>query len=139
MMFRATSEIAVAIKVRSLPTNPAFAANSRPSCGAVTMSAWRWTATHISTAKVAALRGCVAQNLKALLQIQRGGHALEGQPKLDQGDRHLRLDAHDHRPGATQTRRGGNSAERARREGIHHVQRADVDDHAARAQPADFL
>jgi hypothetical protein len=38
-MLRATSEIAVAISVRSVPAKPTLAASSRTACRAVTMSA----------------------------------------------------------------------------------------------------
>src|SRR4051794_3898723 len=102
-MLRATSEIAVAMIVRSLPEKPARAARSRPFCRAATMSPSRLMGTQVSscaTGGIFAFPG--GQQLQTLLEIERGGDVVERQSELGHGDCHVRLDADDHRLRAAQ-------------------------------------
>src|SRR5207249_5346216 len=57
MMLRASSEIAVAITVRSLPANPSAAARARPRCRAVTMSAEELIGTTLWAGRRGSRRG----------------------------------------------------------------------------------
>src|SRR6266567_4161531 len=131
MMLRAISEIAVAIRVRSLPENPTSTANSRPLWRAVTMSASRSTDTRVSSATVAALPHLDLEQLEPFLEIERGIDPAERQAELDHRHRDLRLDADDDGPCAAQLGRLGNAPKRSRRERIHDVERSDVDDDPA--------
>src|ERR1700761_2886443 len=101
-MFRAISEIAVAIIVTSVSENPRSSASWCPALRAATMSSELSIATTISRATVASDRRCAAPQLaaieqrEALLEVQRGVHVVERQPQLDHRERHLGLQAHDH-------------------------------------------
>src|ERR671919_380433 len=136
-MFRATSEIAVAISVCSVLENPPAAASSRPFCRAVTISASPVMGTRTSAATPPVSSVAVTQEVEPFLEVQRGRHALQRQAELDHGERHLRLDAHHDRLGAPQLRGIGDATDRARREGIEDVEGRHVDDDAARAEEAD--
>src|SRR5579864_8707632 len=75
---------------------------------------------------------------EALVDIERGLHSAQCQPKLDQRDRHGRLHADHHRDGIEHPRHGGDVVEHAADEGVHHFQGRDVDHHAARATGDDL-
>ena len=64
-------------------------------------------------------------------------HVLQRQSQLHHRQGDVRLDADDDRLGAAELGHVGDRAQRARGEGIQHVERGHVDDHAARAVPAD--
>src|SRR5437588_12829222 len=136
-MLRATSEIAVAISVSSVAENGSWAASVRPWARAVTTSASELIGTRTSAGTVAGLLGPPAEQGEPLLQVQRGVHALEVEAELDHRERHLGLDPDDHRLRPAQPGQVGDAAQRARGEGIHHVERRDVDDDAARAVAPD--
>src|SRR5207249_7739332 len=103
MMLRASSEMAVAITVRSLPEKPSAAARARPRCRAVTMSADELMGTTLSARGPASRRGLLdmagggghlaVQEGQAFLQVEGGGDVLEGESELDHRERHLWLDA----------------------------------------------
>src|SRR5262245_31509324 len=124
MMFRASSEMAVATTVRSLPRKPRRAASERPRWRAVTTSAPEatWTAirprgsdlsTGISLAMGPMVRGHAPEIGEALLQVEHRGHVQQGQPQLDHGEGHLRLDAHDDGLGPPQPDHVGDGPEGA--------------------------
>src|SRR5438034_215834 len=168
-MLRASSEIAVAISVRSVGPNPSAAASSRPFWRARTMSASERTGIELSASGSADVRpfgrgargrpsGCTAPRrsprtgrfssarpLRSLVeegqpffQVERRVDALQGEPQLHHRERHLRLDADDDRLGRAEAPHLGDVAQGADGEGVHHVERGDVDDHPARAIPADL-
>src|SRR3954467_7300845 len=128
-MLRASSEIAVASSVWSVLVRSTSAASAR--------ARWRATATPASdsiairssdsTGNVAGLLLGLQQR-EALLEVQRGRDVLEAHPELDHRERDLGLDADDHGLGAPQAGHLRDAAQRARHEGVHHVQRRDVDD-----------
>src|SRR6266550_3344537 len=98
-MLRATSQIAVAISVRSVAANGIWKASERPSPRAVTTSASEliWTRTSVFT--VTRLLRQPSEHGQALLEVQGGVDAFEVEPELDHGERHFGLDADDHRLG----------------------------------------
>src|SRR5882724_6450385 len=101
-MLRATSEIAVATSVRLVPARPACAAMSRPRCRAVTMSESWAIGTRVSAGMVAASPHPAGEQLETLLEVERGGDAVERQAELDHRERDVGLDADDDRRGAAQ-------------------------------------
>src|SRR6266540_2389637 len=114
MMLRATSEMAVAMSVWSVPEKPQLAASSRPFWRASTMSCSCSMATRTSassSAPRAAPRWEQAEHLHAFLEIERGGGAVEGEAELDHGDGDVGLDAHDHRTRAAQAGGVGDAAD----------------------------
>src|SRR5213593_2826881 len=124
-MFRATSEIAVAISVRSVAENGIWEASERPSPRAVTTSASEVIGTRTSASTVARLLRQPSEQGQALLQVQGRVDALEVEAKLDHGEGHFGLDADDHRVGAAEPGHVGDVAQRARRERVHDVERGD--------------
>src|SRR3982750_331975 len=135
-MLRAISEIAVASSVWSVLGMSSPIASERARWRAVTTSASDWIAIRStsSSAKVTCL-----QERETLLEVERGLHVLETHPELDHGEGHLGLDPDDHRLRAAQSRHVSDPAQRSRRKGVHHVQRRDVHDDPARAEPSDLL
>src|SRR4051794_29981354 len=134
-MLRAISEIAVASSVWSV------LGMSRP------IASWRarWRAITTSASDSIAIRSAASgakesslEQREPLLQIQRRLDVLEAHPELDHRERHLGLDADDHGLRAAQPRHHRDPAQRARHEGIHDVERRDVDDDAARAVARDL-
>src|SRR5215469_18110962 len=166
-MFRASSEIAVAIRVSSLEEKPSVAASTRPFCRAETMSVSSLIRTTISSstrsrersnecsAEAAAAKGLrsastgarflggtrflLTEKSNAFFQVKRCRHSFQFQTKLHHGERNIGLDSDDDRLRAAQSNHECNVTERARGEGIHHVQGGDVDNDAAGAQAADLL
>src|SRR6266545_1121111 len=96
-MLRATSEMAVATRVRSLPENPAFSANARPCRRATMMSASEPTGTLTSASTsigtAASLPGSPFQQHQALFQIERGRDFAQIQAKLHHRESNFGLDA----------------------------------------------
>src|SRR5262249_52993064 len=133
VMLRAISEIAVASSVWSVDGMSSSTASARARWRAVTTSASDSIAMR-SGSKFARF----LQQRQALFQIQGGVYGLEAHPELDHRERHLGLDAHDHRAGAAQPRHLRDAAQRARDERVHHVERRDVDDDPARAVAGDL-
>ena len=101
-MLRATSEMAVAITVRSLPLNPACEANCRPSSLAVTMSAPERMGTRASLFTDAAPFGSFTEQGQALFEIQCGLHFSQREAQLHHGKGYLRLNPDDGGLGAAQ-------------------------------------
>src|SRR6266581_985350 len=102
-MLRATSEMAVAMKVRSVRVKPSRSASSRPFCRASTMSvsAAIGMTTSSATAVAAPHSGPLVQKGEALFEVQGSVDILEAHPELDHGERHFGLDPHDDRGRAT--------------------------------------
>src|SRR5258706_471625 len=137
-MFRATSEIAVAMTVRSEPTKPICPARLRPSWRAVTISAAERIGTTASLGMLGGADPSVEEG-QAFLQIEGGGHVLERQAELDHGERDLGLDPYDHRLGAAQADHVRDRAERPHREGVDDVEAGDDDVRAHEARGVDRL
>src|SRR3712207_5140033 len=132
-MLRATSEIAVASSVWSVLVSSSRAASSRARWRAVTTSESDSIAIRVSGAPSGpTVDGLLLrlQQREALLEVERGLHVLEVHPQLDHRERDLRLDPDDDRLGAAQPRHHRDAAQRARDEGVHDVERRDVDDDA---------
>src|SRR5260370_10670031 len=132
-MFGATSEMAVAMTVWSPIVKPWAAASSRPFARAWTMSTSEAIVRRSSSATSAALPRFGVEKRQALLEIEGGHDPFERQPQLDHGERYFRLDTHDHRLRTPEPGHVGDVPERAHGEGVHHVQRRDVDDDPAGA------
>ncbi len=79
-MFRATSEIAVAITVRSLLLNPASEASCRPSSLAVRMSAPEFIGTRTSLFTSVTKLGSLIQQGQPFLEVQRRLHFAQCEP-----------------------------------------------------------
>src|SRR5438445_7420286 len=122
-IFRATSEMAVAMTVWSPRVKPWAAANSRPFARAWTMSTSEAIGRRSSSATSAALPCSGVEKRQALLEIEGGHDPFERQPQLDHGERHFRLDAHDHGLRPPEPRHVGDVPERAHRERVHDVHR----------------
>src|ERR671914_1118601 len=120
-MLRATSEMAVAMSVRSVLENPALAASRRPSWRATTMSSSVMIGTRISFVTVRGLLDELVQERQAFLEVESGVHALEVEPELDHRESDLGLDADHDGVGAAQPRHVGDPAQRPGRERVHHV------------------
>src|SRR5215211_7797886 len=101
-MLRATSEMAVAMSVRSVLEKPSSDDSRRPSWRAVTMSASVAIVTRISSATAVLLPGDAVEEGQALLEVEGGVNALEVEPELHHREGDLGLDAHHHGLGATQ-------------------------------------
>src|SRR5258708_28342709 len=97
MMLRAISEIAVAIRVRSLPENPICDARFRPFCRAATMSPSWVMGTRVSscdTANILAHPG--GQQVQTLFEIKSRGDTIERQLKLHHRKGDFGLNSDDH-------------------------------------------
>src|SRR5687767_853593 len=131
-MFRATSEIAVAMIVRLLCEKPACDARLRPCCRAATMSAEFWirTCTWLSLLTAMAFLEPLIEQREALLEIEGGQHVLECQSKLHHRLGDVGLNADDHGLGAAQLGHIGDGAQSTRGERVEHIQRGHVDDHS---------
>src|SRR5919204_838262 len=102
-MFRAISEMAVAISVASVREKPRWSASARPSARAGSMSESAAIGTRISVS-IAAPRPVVEQG-KPFFEVESGAEWLEVHVELHHRDRDVRADADDHRLGAAQLRR----------------------------------
>src|SRR5260370_20172921 len=139
-MLRAISEMAAATTVWSPLENPAWAASSRPRRRAVTTSTSDAMGTRTSSGMVDAALGLLqvvlrlpVQERQPLLEIERGRDTLERQPELDHRESDLGLDPDDHGLGPPQPGHVRDVPQRAHGERVHHVERRDIHDDAARA------
>src|SRR3954447_2579512 len=139
-MLRATSEIAVANRVWSVLVSSRPAASSRARWRAVTTSESDSIAIRSSAGSGATVGRplLVLEQRQPLLEVQRRLDVLEVHAELDHREGDLGLDAHDHRLGPAQARHHRDAAQRARDEGVHDVQRRDVDDDPPRAVARDL-
>src|SRR5690348_1050936 len=94
-MLRATSDMAVAIKVRSDPSKPNSSAKARPFWRAVTMSAAELMATRASFSMFQVLLGQPVEIGQPLFQIQGGPHPFQRQAQLHHRKGHVRLNANN--------------------------------------------
>src|SRR5688500_7341241 len=116
-MLRAISEMAVATTASSPLVSPICPASARLSRRAATMS-WSWTiGIRISAATGPALPA-LCELGQAILEVERGGHLVEGQAELDHREGDVGLDADDHRVGAAQGGDLGDAEQGARRERV---------------------
>src|SRR5688572_24185599 len=119
---RATSEMAVASRVRSVLLKPRLAPIALASWRAVTTSASVRIATRTSSATRVALPVELAlEEREPLLEVERRVHVLEVHAELDHREGHLGLDAHDHGLRAAQPRHMRDTPKRARDERVHDV------------------
>src|SRR5215210_8309002 len=95
-MLRATSEMAVAIKVRSVLEKPSSVDSLRPSWRAVTMSSSRAIGTRISSANAVLLPRDAVEKCEPLLEVECGVHAFEVESQLHHRERDFGLDSHHH-------------------------------------------
>src|SRR5258708_15531914 len=133
-MLRAIWETAAAITVWSPALKPTSAASSRECGRGLTTSTADAMVMASSSDMIAARLDLAVEEHESFLKVQCGGHPLEGEAELDHGEGDLRLDADDHRLGAAQPRHVREVAQRSHREGVHHVERGHVHDHAAGAE-----
>src|SRR5688572_7622995 len=132
-MLRASSLAAVTIFVCSTSVNPSSIAYRR--------TAWRTltTSAELRTGSVSVLvtvirglffpSGDALQHLHPALDVQRGAHAFEREPELDQGDGDRGLHPHDDRLGVEDAGHGRGVREHAADERVDDVERRDVDQH----------
>src|SRR5213592_243905 len=134
-MLRATSEMAVATRVRSLPENPAFSANARPCCRAIMMSASEPTGTLTSVSAspgtAPSLAGSAFQQHQTFFEIERGRDISQIQAQLDHRESNFRLDAGDDGLCSAQSNHLGQGTKRADRKRVQHVERGYIYDDAA--------
>src|ERR1700758_1132166 len=137
-MFLAISEMAVAISVSSLSEKRSDRAIVLPCWRASMMSTSLLMGTTFSFVMTVAVGSArLAHQREALLEVERRRRALQLQAELDHGEGHVGLDADDDRPRAQKLRRLGDAAQRPGGERVDDIEQRDVDDHAARAVPAD--
>src|SRR6185369_16597949 len=125
-MLRVTSEMAVAIRVSSLDEKCSTEAISRPRSRAVTRSASERMGT-VSSSVTAGVPQFEIEQRQAILEVEGGIDALEGQAQLHHGKGDIRLDPDDHRARPDQPRHLGDIADGAGGEGVEHVEDGDVD------------
>src|SRR5215218_3931882 len=139
VMFRATSEIAVASSVRSVLEKPRSEPIARASCRAKTTSASDSIGTRTLSPTATRLPAdLLLQEREPLLEVERRVDVLEVHAQLDHRERDLRLDADDDGLRAAQPGHVRDAAQRARHERVHHVERGDVDHDPARPVAADL-
>src|SRR5881394_984739 len=136
-MLRAISEMAAAMTVCSPLENPATAARARPCWRASTTSTSAAIGRRSSSPTAARLLwfgfehaffGATIQEGQPLFQVQHGRDAFERQTELHHRERDVGLDADDDGLGAAQAGHVRDVAQCAHGEGIHDVERGDVDD-----------
>src|SRR5438552_9339223 len=137
-MFRATSEMAVAISVASVGEKPISVASSRPRWRARTRSVSDSMITRISPDAAIRLPPSDEQS-QALFQVQGRVHSLQAEPQLDDGERHLGPDPDDDRVGPAKLRGDGDGVQRPGHERVDDVQAAHVQDDAPGPEPLDLL
>src|SRR6266850_1288740 len=138
-MLRASSEMAVAISVASVGDKPSSSAMTRPFSRATTRSLSDATGTRTSVldseATLAPLFGppLSVQVSETFLQVKRCSHVLQLDPEFNHGKSHLGLDPHNHGFGTAQSDHVRKIPKGPGCERIEHIQRSNVNDHAARA------
>src|SRR5918995_4891284 len=132
-MFRAISEIAVAISVASVRLKPSRSASARACARAGTRS----SSARMSTCTSSGIRRPsldeAVEDPDRLVQVERGPQRLEVEAELDHGDCYIRLDADDHGLGPAHERCVRDGAQCPSDEGIDDVEGADVDDQTTSA------
>src|SRR5689334_11495791 len=94
-ILRATSEMAVAIMVSSLPEKPNCSASARPCCRAVTISASELMEMCRSTDATRPTLGLLVEVDQAFFQVQSGGNSFQHESELNHGKGHIRRNADD--------------------------------------------
>src|SRR6185436_18539659 len=121
-MLRATSEMAVAIMVSSLPEKPNCSAKARPCCRALTISASDLMGIRRSADATGATLGLFVEVDEAFFQVQGCGHPLKRQSKLHHGKGHVRRNADDDGFSAAQFKHVSDRAQHAHGVRVHHIQ-----------------
>ena len=138
-VLRASSLAAVTILVWSTRLKPSSTARSRTTWRTRTTSSRARGRQRLSSEHRRQLRpgeGVAAASPKqrhAALDVERGPHARQRQPELDQRDRHRRRMPTTTVCGVEDARHRRDVAEHAADEGVDDLERRDVDQHAARA------
>src|SRR5579859_139509 len=130
-ILRATSDIAVAITVRSEPLKPSSDASVRPFWRAVTISTAELTGTRNSFSMFQVSSGYAVEICQPFLQIKGCAYAFQRQPQLHHRKRNFRLDAHNHRFRAPQFQHMRDGTKRTGSKGIDHIEHCNIDDDAA--------
>src|SRR5436189_4940471 len=130
-MLRATSEMAAATRVTSVPSNPSLIASLRPSWRAVTISIFELIATRCSFPMFNVPLGVLIQIGQAFLQIEGRPHAFQRQAQLHHGKGNIRLNADDHGFGSTQFEHMGDGPKGACGKGIDDIKHGDINDDPA--------
>src|SRR5687767_3832182 len=115
-MLRASSEMAVAISVASVPEKPNRPASSRPFWRAKTRSESDPMEMRSSSTTVACLLAQSVQERQALFQVERGADTLQSEPHLHDGECDLWPDPHDDGVGSSELCGDGHGVERSRDE-----------------------
>src|SRR5262245_29885412 len=121
-ILRATSEIAVAISVRSAPEKPSSIAKARPFWRAITMSDAEVIGTRVSLSMGQFSLVRAVKVGKSLFQIQRCANPLQRQPELHHCKRDIRLDADNHRLRPPQPKHVRDRPQRARGKRINDIE-----------------
>src|ERR1041385_1689148 len=138
-MFRATSEMAVAITVRSDPSKPSCRASSRPFWRAITMSTVERIMTRISFSMLQGSFREMVQESQSLFQVEGRADAFQQQSQLHHGEGDVGLDADDDGLRPAQFEHVGDGPQRARGEGIDDIEHGDIDDDATGTGLADAI
>src|SRR5262249_43980502 len=131
MILRATSDIAVAMSVSSLPENRSPDTSPRTFCRASTTSTCALIGTISSRGSLIARRfrdGSCLESVKAILQIERRHCPFEAKAELHHRKRHLRLDTNDDAFCSQQLDHLRDATQRADGKRIHHIEHRHVDD-----------
>src|SRR5436305_14111998 len=96
-MFRATSEMAVAMNVPSVTENPSASARSRPACRAATMSASLSTPMRVRSPTGDLATRAPIEHGETLLDIEGRLDVLQAHAEQHHRERHPRLDADEDR------------------------------------------
>src|SRR6266571_5021389 len=121
-MLRATSEMAAATSVTSVPSKPNSVARERPRWRAVTMSRADVISTRVSFGMMKVPLGLPVQIGQTFLKIQCRADPFEGQAQLHHRKGHVGLDADDDRLSPAQSKHVRNGPERSRGKRINDVQ-----------------
>src|SRR5215203_766824 len=132
-MLRATSEMAVAIRVGSGRGKPSRSAMARPSDRAATRSASELMETRTSSSILCVPPGQAIEQRYRRIQVECNAERLQVQMELHDRDRHIRLDADDDGLGAAQLRREDDASHGSGHEGVDDLERGNVDHYPARA------
>src|SRR5206468_1427979 len=95
MIFRAISEIAVAINVSVPPLNPISAAKARPFCRATTISLSEFIGTRISFCNLGLPLDSLFQVSESFFEVKGRCDVFKREAQLDHGKSHFRLYADD--------------------------------------------
>src|SRR5579872_5047069 len=132
-MFRPTSEMAVAMRARSVEEKPSRTASVRAALRAVRMSASCWIGM-VASADMGSQPGAASELIETIIHVQRRAGVLEPEAKARHREGHLRLNARHDRLGATEPQHACDPVEHSCCKRIHDLHRAHVDEHTPRTE-----